>query len=86
MSYFLALIGLSLGAAQAADEPPPSRELAPGVYALQSSDRFGSANLGWVVFADAPGWSTIGGAALIVASGLYILHRELKRAAQRRKQ
>ncbi len=52
MPYFLTLISLSLGAAQAAVEPTPSLQLAPGVYALPSSDRFGSANLGWVVFAD----------------------------------
>jgi drug/metabolite transporter (DMT)-like permease len=39
-----------------------------------------SVAIGWVVFSDAPGWSTLGGAALIVASGLYILHREIKRA------
>jgi drug/metabolite transporter (DMT)-like permease len=40
--------------------------------------------LGWVVFSDAPGWSTLAGAALIVVSGLYILHREIARARQRR--
>lgn len=39
--------------------------------------------IGWVVFSDAPGLGTILGSALIVASGLYILHRELKRAAKR---
>ncbi len=33
-----------------------------------------------------PSWSTLAGAVLIVASGLYILHRELKRAAMRRNQ
>jgi glyoxylase-like metal-dependent hydrolase (beta-lactamase superfamily II) len=31
-----------------------------------------------MVFSDAPTWSTLAGAALIVASGLYILHRELR--------
>ena len=45
-----------------------------------------SVALGWVVFSDAPSWSTLAGAVLIVASGLYILHRELKRAAMRRNQ
>ncbi len=31
---------------------PPSRELAPGIHALGASDRYGSANAGWVAFAD----------------------------------
>lgn len=31
---------------------------------------------GWLVFAEVPAWSTIGGAAIIVAAGLYNLHRE----------
>jgi drug/metabolite transporter (DMT)-like permease len=43
-----------------------------------------SVAIGWVVFSDAPGIGTLAGAALIVASGLYILHRELRRARQRR--
>src|SRR5262249_12311208 len=30
----------------------PARELAPGVYVLGSSDRYGSANMGFVVFDD----------------------------------
>jgi drug/metabolite transporter (DMT)-like permease len=29
-----------------------------------------------VIFAVAPAWATLGGAAIIIASGLYILHRE----------
>ena len=45
-----------------------------------------SVAIGWVVFSDAPGWSTLAGAALIVLSGLYILHRELVRSRQRRNQ
>lgn len=32
--------------------------------------------LGWVVFADLPDLWTLGGAAIIVCSGLYIIHRE----------
>lgn len=42
--------------------------------------------MGWVLFDDAPGVGTLAGSALIVAAGLYILHRELKRAAERRKE
>ncbi len=33
--------------------------------------------LGWIMFGDVPGLATLGGAALIVAASLYILHREL---------
>lgn len=40
------------GAAPPPDDLPPSRELAPGVHALSSSNRYGSANAGWVAFAD----------------------------------
>lgn len=32
--------------------------------------------LGWLVFDQLPDWWTVGGAAIIVASGLYIVHRE----------
>ncbi len=35
--------------------------------------------LGWAVWGDIPGLSTLLGAALIVAAGLYILHREWQR-------
>jgi drug/metabolite transporter (DMT)-like permease len=35
--------------------------------------------LGWIVWGDRPGLSTLAGAALIVAAGLYILHREWQR-------
>ncbi|MBR0653492.1 DMT family transporter [Plastoroseomonas arctica] len=35
--------------------------------------------LGWTVWGDVPGVSTLAGAALIVAAGLYILHREWQR-------
>ncbi len=31
---------------------------------------------GWLIFDQLPDWWTIGGAAIIVASGLYIVHRE----------
>jgi drug/metabolite transporter (DMT)-like permease len=32
--------------------------------------------LGFLIFADIPAWSTLGGAAIVVAAGLYNLHRE----------
>src|SRR5690348_2968424 len=49
------LIGLLLfvpPAARASDRALTARELAPGIYALGSSHRFGSANVGWVIFED----------------------------------
>lgn len=39
--------------------------------------------LGWVVFGDRPGFAMLMGSLLIVAAGLYILHRELVRRRQR---
>src|SRR5262245_35282571 len=45
----LAIFGLG---APPPDEPLLSRELAPGVHAVGSSDRHGSANAGWVVLRD----------------------------------
>jgi drug/metabolite transporter (DMT)-like permease len=39
--------------------------------------------LGWMVFGDVPGPAMLGGAALIVAAGLYILHREMVRRRER---
>ena len=35
---------------------------------------------GFVIFGDLPGWMTIAGAMIVVASGLYILHRETVQA------
>ncbi len=46
--------------------------LAPYSYAQM----IGMAGLGWLVFAQLPDRWTVIGAAIIVASGLYILHRE----------
>lgn len=45
-----------------------------------------SVMLGWMIWGDAPSWATILGAVLIVASGLYILHRELVRSREKRTQ
>lgn len=39
--------------------------------------------IGWVVWGDVPGPAMLAGSALIVAAGLYILHRELVRRRQR---
>jgi drug/metabolite transporter (DMT)-like permease len=40
--------------------------------------------LGWMAWGDVPAASMLAGAALIVAAGLYILHRELVRSRHRR--
>ena len=69
-------------------------ESGDGIYVTDTSGKryiegmagLWSVALGWLVFSDTPSWSTLAGAVLIVASGLYILHRELKRAAMRRNQ
>lgn len=40
--------------------------------------------LGFLVFAELPAWTTLAGAAVVVAAGLYNLHRErMRRAAER---
>jgi drug/metabolite transporter (DMT)-like permease len=82
----LVLVGLVGGIAQVmlTEAYASAQVSALGPYSYTSI--LWSVAIGWVVFADAPGWSTVAGAALIVASGLYILHREIKRAAQRRQQ
>ncbi|MBW6397737.1 DMT family transporter [Roseomonas sp. HJA6] len=80
----LVLIGLIGGVAQImlTEAYASAQVSALGPYSYTSI--LWSVMLGWLVFADAPTWSTLAGAALIVASGLYILHRELKRSAMRR--
>jgi drug/metabolite transporter (DMT)-like permease len=80
----LVLVGLIGGVAQImlTEAYASAQVSALGPYSYTSI--LWSVAIGWVVFSDAPGWSTLGGAALIVASGLYILHRELRRARQRR--
>lgn len=80
----LVLIGLVGGVAQVmlTEAYASAQVSALGPYSYTSI--LWSVAIGWVVFADAPGWSTLAGSALIVVSGLYILHRELVRARQRR--
>ncbi|MBR0680718.1 DMT family transporter [Roseomonas eburnea] len=82
----LLLVGLVGGVAQVmlTEAYASAQVSALGPYSYTSI--LWSVLIGWVIFADAPGWSTLVGAVLIVASGLYILHREMKRAAMRRKQ
>ena len=40
--------------------------------------------LGWLIFAEIPGGTTIYGAAIIIAAGFYSMHRERVRARERR--
>lgn len=54
----------------------PAALLAPFVY-LQL---VWAAIVGFVWFDDVPGWSTLGGTAVLAASGLYVMYRERKAA------
>ena len=58
----------------------PANLLAPFQYV----EIIGAATLGYLVFGDVPATSTFVGVTVIIASGLYLLHREGK-AEQRRK-
>jgi len=41
--------------------------------------------IGFLIWAEVPAWTTLGGAAIVIAAGLYNLHRErVRRAAERR--
>ncbi|MBK3745304.1 DMT family transporter [Paraburkholderia aspalathi] len=46
------------------------------VAPLQYTLLFWAVLFGWLVFGDSPRWSMLGGAALIMASGLFIFYRE----------
>jgi drug/metabolite transporter (DMT)-like permease len=79
----LVLVGLIGGAAQwlltEAWSSAQVSALAPYSY----SALLWSVLFGWVAFGDVPGPAMLVGGALIVATGLYILHRELVRRRQR---
>jgi drug/metabolite transporter (DMT)-like permease len=40
--------------------------------------------LGWLIWGEVPAWTTLGGAAIVIAAGLYNLHRERVRRAEER--
>ncbi|WP_242530784.1 hypothetical protein [Roseococcus thiosulfatophilus] len=40
--------------------------------------------LGFVIFAEVPAWTTLAGAAVVIAAGIYNLHRERVRRAEER--
>lgn len=79
----LLLIGLFGGVAQVMlTEAYASAQVSSlGPYSYTSL--LWSVALGWIFFAEVPTPSTLAGAALIVAAGLYILHRELVRRRDR---
>ncbi len=55
-------------------ELAPASVLAPFAY----TEFIGATLLGWLIFNDIPSWNTWAGAAIIVASGLYVFLRERK--------
>lgn len=77
----LALLGILNGTAHwlmaRAYALAPVAALAPYEYTMLIWGGIG----GFVVFHEAPGWSTLAGAAIVAAAGLYNLHRERVRRA-----
>jgi drug/metabolite transporter (DMT)-like permease len=59
-----------------AHETAPAPTLAPFLY----TQLLWMVLLGYLVFGDLPGWSTLLGAAIIVGSGLYLFYRERQTA------
>jgi len=80
----LVLVGVVGGVAQVllTEAYASAQVSALGPYSYSSI--LWSVALGWLFWSDSPHWTTLAGAALIVASGLYILHRELARARKGR--
>ncbi len=80
----LVLIGLVGGVAQVllTEAYASTQVSALGPYSYTSI--LWAVLLGWIVWGDAPGWATLIGSLLIIASGLYILHREFVRGRERR--
>ncbi len=54
----------------------PASTLAPFIYV----QIVGAIALGYILFGDLPDWTTIGGTAIVIASGIYIVNRERIRA------
>lgn len=75
----LAVIGLMAGIAQYcmthAFRTAPSSIIAPFEY----TGIVWAVGLGYLIWGDLPGWDVAGGIAVIVLSGLYIVHRENRR-------
>ena len=86
-SWFIAALMLAMGALAsighfmliAAHRLAPASVLSPFIY----SQLAWTVALGYFVFADLPNRWTLTGAAIVIASGLYLLHRERVRGARR---
>lgn len=53
----------------------PASTLAPFIYV----QIVGAVLLGYLMFGDVPGWTTVAGTAVVIACGVYIVHRERMR-------
>ncbi len=84
--FALAFLGLANGCAHflfaRAFAIAPVSALAPYEY---TTILWGTL-LGFLIWSDVPSWTTLAGAALVIAAGLYNLHRERLRRAQDRRQ
>ncbi|MDO9708225.1 DMT family transporter [Paracraurococcus lichenis] len=79
----LVLVGLVGGSAQWLLTEAWASAQVSAVAPYSYSALLWSIGLGWMVFGDLPGVAMLGGSALIVVAGLYILHRELVRKGKR---
>jgi drug/metabolite transporter (DMT)-like permease len=79
----LVLVGLIGGCAQWLLTEAYASSQVSAVAPYSYSGLLWSILLGWVVFGDVPGPAMLLGSVLIVAAGLYILHRELVRRRER---
>jgi len=58
----------------------PVSAIAPFEY----TPLFWGIGIGWLIWAEVPAWTTLGGAAVVIGAGLYNVHRErVRRAAER---
>jgi drug/metabolite transporter (DMT)-like permease len=79
----LILVGLVGGAAQWLLTEAWASAQVSAIAPYSYSGLLWSILLGWMVFGDVPGLAMLGGSALIVVAGLYILHREMVRRRER---
>jgi drug/metabolite transporter (DMT)-like permease len=84
VAFALAFLGLANGCAHflfaRAFAIAPVSALAPYEY----STLLWGGLLGFAIWAELPSWTTLGGASLVIAAGLYNLHRERVRRAEAR--
>lgn len=84
IAFALAFLGLANGCAHflfaRAFAIAPVSVLAPWEYSILIC----GLALGFAIWGEVPGWTTLGGAAFVVGAGLYNIHRERLRRAQER--